>query len=91
MMLMDYVYAPQIAAMITEWVAYITPVPAAKEQILNDASTVANPDTKRALTALADSPLVFLPPEATKNLHTYAPLTPEQIPVYTDAFRRFIA
>jgi hypothetical protein len=33
---------------------------------------------------------VFLPPEARKNLRTYEPLRPEQIPVYTDAFRRFI-
>jgi len=49
-----------------------------------------NPDTQKALTAIADSPLVFLPASATKNLYTYAPLTPEQIPVYTDAFRPFI-
>ncbi len=88
--LMDYVYNPQIAAMITEWVAYITPVPAAKDQILTDAGNVPNSATQKALTALADSPLVFLPESATKNLHTYAPLTPGQIPVYTDAFRRFI-
>jgi hypothetical protein len=42
------------------------------------------------LTGLADSPLVFLPADALKDLHTYAPLTPEQIPVWTDAFSRFI-
>jgi spermidine/putrescine transport system substrate-binding protein len=88
--LMDYVYQPAIAAKITEWVAYITPVPAAKDQILSAASAASNPKTQRALTALADSPLVFPPPEASKNLHTYATLTPEQIPLWTDAFGRFI-
>ncbi|HEX3300440.1 MAG TPA: spermidine/putrescine ABC transporter substrate-binding protein [Actinomycetota bacterium] len=89
--LMDFVYEPQIAAMITEWVAYITPVPQAKDQILARASTAHNPSTAKALTALADSPLVFLTAEASKELHSYAPLTPEQIPAWTDAFSRFIA
>jgi spermidine/putrescine transport system substrate-binding protein len=89
--LMDYVYRPQIAAMITEWVAYITPVPAAKDQIMTDAQNAKNPNTTKALTALAGSPLVFPPAEASKELHSYAPITPEQIPAWTDAFRRFIA
>jgi spermidine/putrescine transport system substrate-binding protein len=89
--LMDYVYEPQVAAEITEWVAYITPVPSAKDQILADADAVPNSATEKALRALAASELVFLPPEASKDLHSYAPLTPEQILPWTDAFRRFIA
>ncbi len=32
--LMDYVYQPDVAAQITEWVAYITPVPSAKDSIV---------------------------------------------------------
>ena len=88
--LMDYVYRPEIAAMIAEWVAYITPVQC-QTQIVDDAGGVNNPDTAKALTALANSPLVFPPPGASKDLHSYAPLTPEQIPAWTDAFRRFIA
>jgi len=88
--LMDYVYRPDVAAEIAEWVAYITPVQC-RDQIVADANGAKNPNTKEALTALADSPLVFLPPEALKELHTYAPITPQQIPAWTDAFRRFIA
>ena len=87
--LMDYVYNPDVAAQIAEWVAYITPV-TCQDQIRTDAQAAKNPDTQRALMALADSPLVFPPGSATKNLYTYAAVTPEQIPVYTDAFRRFI-
>ena len=87
--LMDYVYRPDVAAEIAEWVAYITPVEC-QEKIRADAQAARNPDTQRALTALAESPLVFPPDSAAQNLHTYAPVAPEQIPVYTDAFRRFI-
>jgi len=89
--LMDYVYQPDVAAQITEWVAYITPVPSCRDTIVAHAGAVPNPATARALTALADSPLVFPPPEESKSLHTYAELTPAQIPAWTDAFRRFIA
>ena len=35
-MYMDFVYRPEIAAMIADWVAYTSPVPAAKEIILNE-------------------------------------------------------
>jgi len=52
---------------------------------------VPNVATEKALRALAASELVFPPPEASKDLHSYAPITPEQIPAWTDAFRRFIA
>jgi hypothetical protein len=72
-------------------VAYITPVPAAKDQILTDAGNAKNPSTGKALTALANSRLVFLTDQETKELHSYAPITPQQIPAWTDAFRRFIA
>jgi spermidine/putrescine transport system substrate-binding protein len=46
---MDYVYRPEIAAMIADWVGYISPVPGA-EQIVRDR--LQDPAT-------ADSPLVF--------------------------------
>jgi spermidine/putrescine transport system substrate-binding protein len=46
---MDFVYQPEVAAMIADWVWYISPVPAA-EQIVRDE--LDDP-------AVADSPLVF--------------------------------
>jgi spermidine/putrescine transport system substrate-binding protein len=88
--LMDYVYRPDVAAEIAEWVAYITPSQC-QQDVINDAHDARNPDTQKALTALAASPLVFPPTGETKDLHSYAPITPEQIPAWTDAFRRFIA
>ena len=41
--LMDFVYQPAIAALITEFVAYVTPVPEARNQILADADATAEP------------------------------------------------
>jgi len=89
--LMDFVYKPEIAAMITEWVAYITPVPAAAQTILADADASANPSTQKALRALVDSPLVFLPPDEASTLHTYRELTSdEELRAWDEAFGRFM-
>ena len=90
--LMDFVYRPEIAAMITEWVAYITPVPAASQTILADADAAKNPSTQKALRALVDSPLVFLPPDQASTLHTYRELTSdEELKGWDQAFGRFMA
>jgi spermidine/putrescine transport system substrate-binding protein len=52
---MNFYYTPKIAGMIADWVAYVSPVPAAKEYILN---TLGDP-------AVANSELVF-PSDATR-------------------------
>jgi spermidine/putrescine transport system substrate-binding protein len=90
--MMDFVYKPEIAAMITEWVAYITPVPAAADVILADAGAASNPSTQKTLRALVDSPLVFLPPDQASSLHTYRELTTdEELNGWDEAFGRFMA
>jgi spermidine/putrescine transport system substrate-binding protein len=53
MELMDFVYRPEIAAMIADWVWYLSPVPAAKEIV---ATQLGDP-------AVAHSPLVFPTPD----------------------------
>jgi spermidine/putrescine transport system substrate-binding protein len=57
---MDYVYQPQIEGLIEDYVAYISPVPSAKEFILNTLHDKT----------LADSPLVF--PSAADLAKTYS-------------------
>ena len=90
--LMDFVYRPEIAAMIAEFVAYVTPVPAARDQIISDANAATDPRAKERLQVLADSPLVFLPEEQASTLHTYRELkTDEELAAWNDAFGRFIA
>lgn len=46
---MDFVYQPEIAAMMADFIWYVTPVPAAKEVVLND---IKDP-------LVANSPLIF--------------------------------
>lgn len=60
---MDFVYRPEIAAMIADWVQYISPVPAAREII---AERYDDP-------LVANSPLVFptLAPEAEDVTHRF--------------------
>ncbi|HLB62248.1 MAG TPA: spermidine/putrescine ABC transporter substrate-binding protein [Actinomycetota bacterium] len=62
---MDYVYQPTIAAMIADWVWYISPVPEARDIIANEFDNQA----------VADSPLVFpdavAGPEFTGRFHSY--------------------
>jgi spermidine/putrescine transport system substrate-binding protein len=90
--LMDFVYKPEIAATITEWVWYITPVPAAADTILAHADAAPNPGTAQSLRTLADSPLVFPPPSETASLHTYRELkTDDELNGWDEAFGRYMA
>jgi spermidine/putrescine transport system substrate-binding protein len=90
--LMDFVYKPEIAATITEWVWYITPVPSAADAILAHADAAPNPGTAESLRALADSPLVFPPPSETESLHTYRELkTDDELNGWDEAFGRYMA
>ena len=59
---MDYVYRPEVAAQLVEGIAYITPVPAAKEQLQAKAAK-ASGDDRQTLEDLVQSPLIF-PTEA---------------------------
>lgn len=55
-MMMDFVYRPEIAAPLADYIWYVSPVPAAKDIVLNE---IDDPD-------VANSPLVF-PTEAQLN------------------------
>jgi spermidine/putrescine transport system substrate-binding protein len=75
--MMNFVYDPKIAAMIAEYVNYITPVPAAKSVIQQDAAKASGSDRKY-LDAVASSPLVFPTPQITSNVHAYRVLTADE-------------
>jgi spermidine/putrescine transport system substrate-binding protein len=57
-MLIDFFFRPDIAASLASYINYVTPVPAAQQQI-KDMAAKASGEDKEALTAVADSPLVF--------------------------------
>jgi spermidine/putrescine transport system substrate-binding protein len=60
---MDYVYKPEIAAMLAEYINYITPVPAAKSQVS---------------AALADSTLIFPSEGDLAKTHRFRVLTTDE-------------
>lgn len=71
MNLINFFYQPAIQASLTEYINYITPVPAAQPIIQADAAKATNPDDKATLQALATSPLVFPQASDYANLHYY--------------------
>ena len=56
--LMDFFYQVDVAASLAEYINYVCPVPAAREQIGEDAAAASGED-KATLEAVAKSPLVF--------------------------------
>jgi spermidine/putrescine transport system substrate-binding protein len=74
---MDFVYKPEIAAMLAEYINYITPVPGARQIMRQDAAK-ATGDDKASLTELVTSPLIFPSPSDFSRLHRYRVLTAEE-------------
>jgi spermidine/putrescine transport system substrate-binding protein len=56
--LIDFFFRPEIAASLASYINYVTPVPAAQQEI-KDMAAKASGEDKESLTAVADSPLVF--------------------------------
>ena len=71
MKLMDYYYDPKPAAMLAEYINYITPVPACKDVILQDAAKATKKSDQKYLNGLASSPLVFPTSEMVSKVHNY--------------------
>ena len=56
--LMDYVYQPEIAQLITEWVAYMSPVPAVQDLIAQHAAEESG-EYAADLADMAENPLLW--------------------------------
>jgi spermidine/putrescine transport system substrate-binding protein len=62
MQVMDYYYDPEVATMVTEWVQYMSPVPATQELMLQDADQAEEDGDKgraNKLRASAESPYLY--------------------------------
>jgi spermidine/putrescine transport system substrate-binding protein len=68
--LMDFFYQPDIAGTLAEYINYVSPVPAAKDQIEKDAAAAKGGD-KTTLEQVATSPLVFPADADYARLHYY--------------------
>jgi spermidine/putrescine transport system substrate-binding protein len=90
---MDWYYDPEIAAMVTDWVLYITPVKGVQEIMQARADDPSMSDGNRAYYAdLASSPLLFPPDDLeAANLHETPTYTPEQLGTFLEIFDEVVA
>ena len=89
--MMDFVYDPEIAAQIAEYVNYIVPVPAAQDIILQHAEEAENRDDADYLRAVAESPLVFPTEEMASRFHSYKVLDEDEERQWNELFDEVIA
>jgi spermidine/putrescine transport system substrate-binding protein len=85
MIYMDFVYQPEIAAMLAESINYITPVPSSVDVIKKDAAAATGED-KSSLEGLATSPLIFPAQSDYSKLRRYRVLTPDEEKVWNSIF-----
>ena len=90
MMLMDWYYRPDIAAMLTEAINYIPPVPRAQAIIAGDAAKAFGSD-KTLLTKVATSDLVFLRPSEYSRLRNYADVSGKRQEQYQSIFQPLVS
>jgi len=83
--LMDFVYDPKVAAMITEYVNYITPVPDCRTVIDQDAAAAKGSD-RAFLKSVANSPLVFPTADMISKVHNYRVLKGAEVQQWNSIF-----
>jgi spermidine/putrescine-binding protein len=91
--LMNFVYTPEIAAQITEYVNYICPVPGAQaviKQHATDAKTSGDTETADYLNAVADSALVFPTADMLSKVYSYKVLTDDEEKQWNDLFQQVV-
>lgn len=72
---MDFIYRPDVAAMIVGWIQNVSPVPASQDVLRAQGSPVA------------DSPLVFPTQDMYERLHGYRVLTTDEQRVWDQTFQ----
>ena len=82
---MDFVYDPKIAAMLAEYINYITPVTASQDVIKQDAAAAKGED-KDYLQGLVDSPLIYPSQSDFSRLRRYRVLTAAEEKTWNSIF-----
>jgi spermidine/putrescine transport system substrate-binding protein len=86
MIYMDWVYRPKIAAMLADYINYITPVSAVQQIFQKEAAQATKKADKDYYTGLATSPLIFPSPADFSRLYRYPVLTEAQVTVWNGLF-----
>ncbi|HEY8302114.1 MAG TPA: spermidine/putrescine ABC transporter substrate-binding protein [Jatrophihabitans sp.] len=78
MIYMDYVYQPRIAAMLADYINYITPVSAVQPIFQKEAKAATSKSDKQYYQNLSTSPMIFPKPADFAKLHRYRVLTADE-------------
>jgi spermidine/putrescine transport system substrate-binding protein len=89
--MMNYVYDPEVAAQVAEWVNYITAVPGARDIILQHAEEAESEEDAEYLRTVADSPLVFPTEDMLDRLHSYKVLDEEEERQWNELFDEVVS
>jgi spermidine/putrescine transport system substrate-binding protein len=76
--MMNFVYDPQIAAQMTAWINYITPVPETQKILKNAKDSYSR--------QVAASPLVYPTPEMESQIYSYKNLSPKEEAEWNELF-----
>lgn len=76
--MMNFVYQPEIAAQMTAWINYISPVPEAQDILKKSKDSYTR--------QVANSPLVFPTPEMEAKLHYYRTLSEDEEAQWNELF-----
>lgn len=85
--LMNFLYEPEIAAGLTEYISYISPVPYAQEVLAEWADGDGDGDRADSLRAMAESGLVFPTEGDYQNLHHFVVLETDQQDAFSGLFQ----
>jgi spermidine/putrescine transport system substrate-binding protein len=83
---MDFVYQPDIAAQLAEFIEYITPVQDAAKAQMEQEIPRADPERKQTLQAAVKDPLIFPTPADLERTHRYRVLTLQEEKVWNSIF-----
>ncbi len=72
---MDFVYKPEIAAMLTDWILNVSPVPDGQQVLIGEGES-----------SVAKNPLVFPTPDMYDRLHGYRILDAQETQLWEDTF-----
>ncbi|MGH3493694.1 MAG: polyamine ABC transporter substrate-binding protein [Sciscionella sp.] len=85
MTLMNFYYQPKVAAMVSEYVNYVSPVPEAKGVVLADAAKASGADAK-TLAEVAKSDAVFPSRQTYASAHAYRTLNNKELHAWNSIF-----
>jgi spermidine/putrescine transport system substrate-binding protein len=90
MELIDWFYRPDIAALLTEAIDYISPVPSV-QGLIKTAAAAATGDAKASLQEVAGSSLVWLTAADYARLKNYVPVTAKNEDTFNGIFQPVVA